>query len=123
MTDEIYYNRQSILSTGLRGRCPRCGRGHMFSGVLKMQPQCEVCGLDYADPGDGGAVFVILLGNILILAGALWVEFTFSPPWWVHVLLWIPASLIVSTVFSRLAKGLLVASQFVNKAEEGRLAP
>lgn len=122
MSDDTYYAPQSLF-TGLTGRCPRCGRGHMFSGVLKMRPTCEVCGLEYADPGDGGAVFVILLGNILILAGALYVEFTFSPPWWVHVLLWVPACLIVSTVFSRLAKGLLVASQYINKAEEGRLSP
>lgn len=51
----------SPLHTGLRGRCPRCGQGHMFDGFLKLRRGCEVCGLDYsfADPADGPAFFVI----------------------------------------------------------------
>jgi uncharacterized protein (DUF983 family) len=32
----------------LRGRCPRCGEGHLFKGYLTLRPSCEVCGLDYA---------------------------------------------------------------------------
>lgn len=42
---------------GLRGRCPRCGRGHLFGSFLTLRSHCEVCGLDYssADPADGPA--------------------------------------------------------------------
>ena len=40
--------------TGIQGRCPRCQKGHLFAGVLRLAPCCEVCGLDYsfADPAD-----------------------------------------------------------------------
>ncbi len=52
--------------TGIRGRCPRCGEGHLFSGFLSLRPSCEVCDLDYsfADPADGPAFFVICFACI-----------------------------------------------------------
>ena len=51
-----------ILS-GLAGRCPNCGDGHLFEGFLRVSPRCEACGFDLAkaDSGDGPAVFVILI--------------------------------------------------------------
>ena len=43
------------ILTGLKGLCPRCGKGHVFTGFLTLRPNCEVCGLDlsFADTGDG----------------------------------------------------------------------
>ena len=35
------------IARGLRGRCPRCGEGRLFSGFLNLRPACEKCGLDY----------------------------------------------------------------------------
>lgn len=104
------------------GRCPRCGKGALFKGFLNLQASCGSCGLDYSvfDPGDGPAVFGILIVGAIVAAGALWVEFTFAPPLWVHALLWIPAIAILSTGFLRLAKSLLVVLQYKHKAQEGR---
>ena len=44
----------SSWATGLMGRCPRCGRGAMFAGVLKVADRCNACGLDLRghDAGD-----------------------------------------------------------------------
>nr|WP_262299774.1 DUF983 domain-containing protein [Microvirga sp. HBU67692] len=52
--------------TGLRGRCPRCGRGRLFQGFPQLRPRCEVCGLDYAfaDPADGPAFLAISIGGV-----------------------------------------------------------
>ena len=36
----------SPYSTGLAGRCPRCGEGALFDGFLKLKPSCNACGLD-----------------------------------------------------------------------------
>ena len=36
-----YYQDQSPVSTGLRGRCPRCGEGHLFDGFLTVKPKCS----------------------------------------------------------------------------------
>jgi uncharacterized protein (DUF983 family) len=107
----------------VRCRCPRCGRGRLFTGFLTLAPRCESCGLDYgfADAGDGPAVFVILIAGFLVVAAAVIVEFVWRPPYWVHAILWIPLILIVTLGLLQPLKGLLVALQFHHQAEEGRL--
>ena len=69
------------IMAGLRGRCPRCGQGRLFSGFLTVAPRCEVCGLDYsfADPADGPAIFVMLIIGFVVVGLALWVEVTYEP--------------------------------------------
>jgi|GEM_PF-5076239 len=56
------------IKVGLQGCCPRCGRGKLFDGFIKLKPRCSACGLDYAfaDAGDGPAVFVMLIVGFLI---------------------------------------------------------
>ncbi len=119
-------NKDSATSpyvTGLLGRCPRCGKGKMFSGILTVVPQCNVCGLSFsfADAGDGPAVFVTLIGGFLVLGAALWTELTYQPPFWVHLVVFLPLTAIVCIGLLRPAKGLLIALQYRNKAEQGRL--
>ena len=115
----------SPVSTGLRGRCPRCGRGHLFQGYLTLRPACESCGLDFgfADSGDGPAFFVMSLVGIVVVFCAMLVEFNYEPPLWVHVALWLPLTLGLSLALVRPAKGLLIALQYTNRAAEGRLKP
>lgn len=111
------------ISTGLRGNCPRCGQGRLFSGFLATRPFCATCGLDYSfiDSGDGPAVFVILIVGALIGALALGVEMSYGPPLWLHFLLWVPLALLLCAFALRAFKGVLIALQYRNKAEEGRL--
>ncbi len=115
----------SVLAAGLGGRCPRCGKGHMFKGLLALAPRCEACGLDFsfADAADGPAVFVCLLGGFLVLGAAFWTELAYEPPFWVHLVLFLPLTAIVCVGLLRPAKGLLVAQQYRTKAEQGRIAP
>ena len=95
----------------------------MFQGFLKVRPKCEVCGLDlaFADTGDGPAFFVMSIVGILVIALALWVEFAYEPPIWLHMVMWSGLAITLSLLLVRPAKGLLVALQFHHKAEEGRL--
>jgi len=110
------------LLAGLAGHCPNCGEGHLFDGFLKVAPQCEACGYDLAkaDSGDGPAVFVILIAGFIVAFGALFTEFAFHPPIWVHLVVWLPATLIISLVMLRPLKGIMLAAQFANKASEAR---
>ena len=114
----------SPLQTGLRGRCPRCGKGHLFDGFLKIRPSCEVCGLDYsfADPADGPAFFVMMFVCVPAVAFPLWLELAYQPPTWVHLVTTLPLILLTCIPPLQPLKGWLVASQYVHKAEEGRLA-
>jgi uncharacterized protein (DUF983 family) len=107
----------------LLGRCPRCGEGRLFDGYLRIAPRCSACGLDYAtfDTGDGPAVFVILIVGAIVAGSALVVEVRYSPPYWVHAVLWIPLILILSFAMLRFMKSLLLVLQYKHKAGEGKL--
>lgn len=122
MTTEPHQHVSPFI-TGLRGRCPRCGEGRLFQGFLKPRAQCEACGLDFtfADSGDGPAVFIMFIAGFLVVGSALFVELRYEPPFWVHAMLWIPMVLIVCLGLLRPLKGLMIALQYANKAEEGRL--
>ncbi|RUM26620.1 DUF983 domain-containing protein [Rhizobium vallis] len=112
------------MQTGIRGRCPRCGQGHMFQGFLTLRPECEACGLDYsfADPADGPAFFVICFACIPSVLLGVWLEVAFSAPVWVQLLVTGPFMLATCIPPLRPLKGWLVASQYFYKAEEGKLA-
>lgn len=109
--------------TGLFGRCPRCGRGHIFKGFLTVREHCEICGLSFAfaDPADGPAVFVQLFACIPGVVFILLLAIVWDPPLWVYLVIGLPV-LLASTIGPlRPIKGWLVASQFYFKAQEGRL--
>ncbi|MBX5105057.1 DUF983 domain-containing protein [Rhizobium lentis] len=109
--------------TGFLGRCPRCQRGHLFSGYLTLARGCEVCGLDnsFADPADGPAFFAMSIVAVPALAFALWFQFTFEPAIWMHLIVSLPLSVIACILILRPLKGWLVCSQFFHKAEEGSI--
>jgi len=95
----------------------------MFRTFLDVAPTCDHCGLDFkfADAGDGPAVFVTLFAGFLLLGMALFVQMTFEPPVWLLMLIFAPITLLVCIGMLRPLKGLLIALQYRNKAEQGRL--
>ncbi|MBY3176525.1 DUF983 domain-containing protein [Rhizobium leguminosarum] len=118
------YNETTFPAlTGIKGCCPRCQRGHLFSGFLSLAPACEVCGLDYsfADPADGPAFFSMSIVAVPALGFALWLQFTFDIPLWVHLLVTLPLTVLACVALLRPLKGWLVCSQYFHKAEEGKI--
>src|ERR1019366_7997964 len=116
----------TVAQSALRGiacRCPRCGKGKLYSGFLTLRPNCEACGLYYAfiDSGDGPAVFLIMIAGAIVVGAALIVEVKYQPPFWVHAALWLPLILATTLLPMRSMKSLLIALQFHHKAAEGRL--
>jgi uncharacterized protein (DUF983 family) len=114
--------RETILKFGLKCRCPRCGKGRLFNGFLSLAPKCEACGLDYsfADPADGPAFFVMMTMAFPATALAVWIELTYEPALWVHFVTTVPFLLLSCIPPIRPFKGMLIASQYFHKAEEGR---
>ena len=125
MTAETDYPPLSPVTTGLAGRCPRCGNGKLFSAFLTVAPACDVCGLSYefADAGDGPAFFVSMIAGAVIAGLALLVEVAYEPPIWVYVVIFLPLTLLLCIAPLRPLKGVLIAQQYRMKAEQGRLAP
>ena len=104
----------SPFSVGIRGRCPACGKGRLFDGYISVLDQCPVCGQSYegADSADGPAIVIMFVVGFLGLVGMLIVEFTFHPPLWVHVVIWVPTILILSLGLLRPLKGIFIALQY-----------
>jgi len=81
---------------------------------LDVRQACEACGLDLSaqDAGDGPAVFAILFLGALVVGLAALVEIKFSPPIWLHLLLWGPLIVIGAIAMLRPLKAGLIALQY-----------
>ena len=110
---------------GVKGCCPRCGKGALFGAGLRLREGCGRCGLSFAfaDAGDGPAVFAIFILGALVLGGALFVEFKLGAPVWVHVVLWGVLTPLLAFVVLRVLKATLIALQYKHKAEQARFTP
>ncbi len=109
----------SLVAAALLGRCPRCGKGKLFKGLLDIRESCEVCGLDLRahDAGDGPAVAGIFVIGALAVGLALWVDVRYAPPLWVHALVWPLFVLPLSVLTMRWAKAALAGLQWRHRRD------
>lgn len=121
---ETQKGQPDLVSAALFGLCPQCGAKSLYAGVARFAPCCPACGLDYSgyNVGDGPAALLTLLIGTVILIAALFVEFTFTPPFWVHILLWVPITIAAVVWSLRVAKAGLLYLEHRHKAAEARLA-
>ena len=113
----------SPFKAGLTGHCPRCDARTLFAGWVKFADRCANCGLDYKsfNVGDGAAAFLILILGAITAAAAIIVELKFSPPFWLHIVLWPPIVLVLTILSLRESKGVLLALEYSHAAREGRI--
>jgi uncharacterized protein (DUF983 family) len=111
------WKQTSAFRAGLLCRCPRCGDGKLYDGLLTVAERCAVCDLDLTaqDSGDGPAVFVIFIIGFLAVLLAFVVEVTFEPPTWAHLIYQTPFVVGGSILLLRPFKALLVALQYRHK--------
>lgn len=104
----------------MAGRCPRCGRGRLFQGFLAVAPRCESCGLDLSaqDSGDGPVAIIVLVVGFVVVIAALLVEVNYAWPVWLHLLVWLPLSIVLCLVMMRPLKGTLIALQYKHRRHE-----
>ena len=110
---------------GLRGKCPRCAEGKIFQNYLKIADKCPSCGLGLEghDTGDGAVVPAMLLIGSLVVGLAAYVEFSFSPPLWLHAVLWVPFIVGLTVAILQPLKGLSVAIQYRYRSTEELTKP
>lgn len=97
----------------------------MFIGAVQFAPKCPSCELNYSayNVGDGPAALLTMGIGAIIVIMALVIEFQFSPPLWVHALLWIPITTGLTIISLRVAKGALLTIEHKRNAHEGRIHP
>ena len=116
-----------MSSTGLSaklpfGQCPRCRARTLFSNAISFAPQCRACGLDFSafNVGDGPAAFLTLIIGALVSALAIWLQLAAEPPFWVHIVLWVPLTTAAVIVGLRASKAKLLVAEYRRKAGEAR---
>jgi uncharacterized protein (DUF983 family) len=102
------------LQTGLKCRCPNCGKGRIFKSYLKIADTCPECGeeLHHHRADDMPAYYAILIVGHVIVTLALAVELSFSPPYWVHFALWFPLTVFMTLAILPPIKGTVLALQW-----------
>lgn len=122
-SNQVSEGQPGLVPAALFGLCPQCGARTLFAGLARFAPRCRVCGLDYGqfNVGDGPAAFLTLLIGAITLVLALWLEFSWHPPVWVHALVWIPFVAGTTLLGLRVAKAALLITEFRRDAGEGRL--
>jgi uncharacterized protein (DUF983 family) len=122
MTPDTTKGQPGLAEAALFGLCPSCGARTLFSGWTRFADRCRACGLDLTrfNVGDGPAAFLTMIVGAVVVGLALTLQLAVEPPWWVHLLLWIPLT-VAGVVFGlRVAKAALLQSEFRNKAGDHR---
>jgi uncharacterized protein (DUF983 family) len=97
---------------GLTGRCPNCGKGHLFSSYLKQVLNCANCNdaLGHIRADDGPAwLTIVIVGHILapvmlfVVPAALWPE-------WVTLMFLPLLALALALLILPRAKGVFIAA-------------
>jgi uncharacterized protein (DUF983 family) len=102
----------ATLLRGWRGKCPRCGKGGLFSSFLKMRSHCPACelALEPYRADDAPAYFTILVVGHIVVPLVLLVErWGNQPPLWFHAALWLPLSVILALYLLPHIKGAVIA--------------
>lgn len=72
---------RTVLWRGLHKRCPQCGRGRIFSGWIKLNDRCGVCGLQLLrNQGDLWGYLVALDRALFILPLIVMIYFRLNNP-------------------------------------------
>lgn len=81
---------RTVLSRGVRRRCPQCGEGAIYRTFLHMHDHCPVCGLKFMqDQGDMWVYIIIVDRALFILPLIAMLYFKLYNPYTVWFVLFI----------------------------------
>ena len=96
---------------------PRPRQRRLFHGYLKQHPLCLHCGLHLlayrAD--DAPAYFTILLLGHILVPAMLTLEIAYHPPTALHLVIWLPLTILLTFALLPRIKGTLIGLQWALK--------
>ncbi len=109
------------MRRGAAGHCPNCGAGNAFAGYLRVVLACASCGhkLGTYRADDAPPYFTILLVGHIIVPLMLLLEKSQAPEMWIHMAIWLPATLVLSLVVLRPIKGAVLGVMWSTGSEGG----
>lgn len=105
---------REAMTKGFFGRCPNCGKGHLFRAFLKVADQCPACGepFHHHRADDFPAYIVIVLVGHIVVPLVLAVEIAWAWPTWLHLMVWPATIAILALALLQPVKGAIVALQW-----------
>ena len=102
------------IGRGLRTRCPACACGRLYKSYLKTEETCGSCGeeLFHHRADDAPPYFTMLIVGHVLVALILWTEIALSPPLWLHMLVWLPLTIVLSLLLLPMVKGAVLGLQW-----------
>lgn len=97
----------TAVKRGLLGKCPACGKSHLFNGFLRVVPECRNCGapLGLARADDAPPYFTILVTGHIVVPLMFLVDRMNEPPTWVMSAIFLPLTLVLALGLLRPIKG------------------
>jgi uncharacterized protein (DUF983 family) len=91
----------------LAGRCPACGKTHLFNGFLSVKAECANCGapLGLARADDAPPYFVILITGHIVVPLMFIVDRMSEPPLWIMSAIFVPLTFFIALGLLRPVKG------------------
>lgn len=95
---------------GIKGKCPRCGKSHLFQGFLKLVPECKSCGFALGNirADDFPPYITIVVVGHIVVPGLLFAEKAWQPSIAMQLAVWLPITALMSFLVLPRAKGIVV---------------
>ena len=101
---------------GIRGKCPRCGEGHLFRAFLKPKDSCEVCAMDRTPQraDDFPAYVSIFITGHIVTPLVMWLVLGTEMGTWGITAIVVPLTITIMLATLQPAKGAIIAMQWWN---------
>lgn len=105
------------IGQGLKGRCPQCGKGRLFSGYVKTRDACDACAQDFSghQADDAPPYLTIMIVGHIAIPLALASKQLFDPPLWLQFSTWLPIMAISTWALLPAMKGAMIGLQWANR--------
>lgn len=107
------------MRRGAVGHCPNCGAAPAFSGYLRVVATCASCGheLGAYRADDAPPYFTIFAVGHIIVPLMLLLEKSQAPALWIHMAIWLPATVVLSLALLRPIKGAVLGVMWATDSE------
>jgi uncharacterized protein (DUF983 family) len=100
----------TAIGRGLMGRCPACGKSHLFNGFLRVVAECTNCGapLGLARADDVPPYITILITGHVVVPLLFMVDRMGEPPIWLMSAIFLPLTFLLAVGLLQPVKGGVV---------------
>jgi uncharacterized protein (DUF983 family) len=100
-----------VLLSGILKKCPRCGKGKIYSEYLKVNKHCLKCNEELASyrTDDFGPWLSIVVAGHIIVPLVLSLEKNYALDLWIQASIWIPFTILIVLILLPMSKSICLA--------------